>query len=186
MRTRIVFLLAALSIALSTMGSDCINSPWLVSVDLDPLGDCYTVNTGDGTWNDVSDPIDINDLIDDTFEQDVTAFRLYDIRVHVTDNYPDGTVGGTVSYAFDFGATQQILSFSGPSSSFKGEGVSLLDPEGLITYDQDVLDAFVQGLNNESFRPNSVTLSSEGSGPPVPPQTRVCVDLYLKADAEGN
>jgi hypothetical protein len=185
MKPGIVFAVTMVAVALSTMGSDCVNDPWIVSVDLDPLGACYGVNTGDGSWNDASDPIVINDLIDDTFEEDVTGFRLYDIRVRLTDNYPDGTVGGSVSYSFDSGATTELLTFSGPSSAFKGEGVSVLDPQGVITYDQDALDQFVQTLNNQPW-PQTAIVSSAGDGPPVPPSTQVCVDLYIQADAKGN
>jgi len=186
MKTKVIVALSAVSIWMSVTGSDCINSPFIAAVNLDPIASCFDVNPGDGTWNDQSDPIVIEDLIDDNFKDKIVGFRLYDIRVRVTDDYPDGTVSGThVSYSFDSAPFQQVITgFGGPSSAFKGNGVSLLDPQGLVTYDQTALEAFVAALNNQFGPPQSIVLSSAGSGPMVPAGVQVCVDVFVQADGE--
>jgi len=186
MRTNTVFFIIIVAVALSTMGSDCVNSPFTVSINLDPIAGCYDINPGDGMWDDSSPVIVISDLIDDEFEEDILGFRLFDIKVKATDNYPDGTVSGSVSYSLDGGPVNPLLSFSGQSSQFKGEGVSLLDPMGLITYDQAFLNALVTALNDPNFRPQTVMLLSSGSGPLVPVGVQVCVDVYIQADGQVN
>jgi hypothetical protein len=188
MKTKTMLLsISGLALAMSLMGSDCINSPFVVAVNLDAVSGCFDVNPGDGSWNDQTDPIVIQDLIDENFQEDITGYRLYDIRVRVSDNYPDGTVmGDHVSYSFDFGPfTQVITSFQGQSSQFKGQGVSLLDPQGLITFDQTALNAFVSALNDPNSTPQTIILSSAGSGPGSP-GIQVCVDIYIQADGEVN
>jgi hypothetical protein len=156
-------------------------------VNLDAVEGCYSVNPGDGTWNDQSDPIVISDLIDENYADDIKSYRLYDIRVRVNDAYPNGPVSGNVSYAFDGFSFQQILTFSGQSSQFKGTGVSLLNPGGLIIYNSAALNAFVSALNNPAGRPGTIVLRSAGGGPsPVPSGVQVCVDVYVQADAEVN
>ena len=80
------------TVALSVMGSECVNSPFIVSVNLDAMSACFEINPGDGTWNDMSDPIVIQDLIDENFKDDITGYRLYDIRVKVTDSLPSFTL----------------------------------------------------------------------------------------------
>jgi hypothetical protein len=137
----------------------------------------------------MSDRIVIQDLIDDSFEDDIVGFRLYDIRVKVTEGYPDGFVDGSVSYSFDDNPTFStvITRFQGQAAEFKGGGVSLLDPGTLITYNQAELEAFVDALNNSNSFPQVIVLASAGSGPPsVPDSEAVCVDIYVQADGEVN
>ena len=188
MKTKtVLFCVIAVAVAMSVMGSDCINSPFVVAVNLDAVDGCFDVNPGDGTWNDQTDPIVIQDLIDENFQDDITGYRLYDIRVRVSDNYPDGQVTGDhVSYSFDSGPfTEVITSFQGQGSQFRGQGVSLLDPQGLITYDQAALNAFVSALNDPSTTPQTIILSSSGTGP-ASPGIQICVAVYIQADAEVN
>jgi hypothetical protein len=188
MKSKPLFLLSVLTVALSVMGSECVNSPFIVSVNLDKIAECYDINPGDGTWNDQSDPIIIQDLIDENFKDDITGYRLYDIRVRVTATYPDGFVSGNVSYSFDFGPVNTVItSFQGQTADFKGNGVSLLNPGSLITYNQAELQAFVNALNDPNFTPQQVVLYSAGDGPePVPAGEQVCIEIYVQADAEVN
>ena len=188
MKNKTLFILCAMTVALSVMGSECVNSPFIVAVNLDAMSSCFDINPGDGTWNDTSDTIIIQDLIDDNFQDDITGFRLYDIRVKVTDGYPAGFVSGSVSYSFNFGPFNTIItSFQGQTAEFMGAGVSLLNPGTLITYNQAELNAFVTALNDPNFTPQQIVLSSTGAGPsPVPAGEQLCVDIYVQADAEVN
>ncbi len=188
MKNKPLLILCALTLALSVMGSECINSPFIVAVNLEAMSACFAINPGDGTWNDTSDPIVIQDLIDDNFEDDIVGFRLYDIRVKVTEGYPDGFVTGSVSYSFDSAPFSTVItSFQGQAAQFKQGGVSLLNPGTLITYNQAELQAFVNALNNPNSFPQVIVLSSTGTGPfPVPDGEHVCVDIYVQADGEVN
>jgi len=188
MKIKPLLLLSVLTVALSVMGSECINSPFIVAVNLEAMSACFEINPGDGTWNDTSDPIVIADLIDENFQDDIVGFRLYDIRVKVTEGYPDGFVTGSVSYSFDSAPFSTVItSFQGQAAEFKQGGVSLLNPGTLITYNQAELQAFVNALNNPNSFPQVIVLSSSGTGPsPVPAGEQVCVDIYVQADGEVN
>lgn len=188
MKIKPLLSLSVLAVALSIMGSECINSPFIVAVNLEAMSACFLVNPGDGTWDDMSDPIVIEDLIDDSFQDDIVGFRLYDIRVKVTEGYPDGFVSGSVSYSFDGGPLSTVItSFQGQAVQFKQGGVSLLNPGTLITYDQAELQAFVNALNNPNSFPQLIVLTSTGAGPsPVPDGEHVCVDIFVQADGEVN
>jgi hypothetical protein len=76
MKNKPLLLLCVLTLALSVMGSECINSPFVVAINLEAMSACFDINPGDGTWNDMSDRIVIQDLIDDSFEDDIVGFRL--------------------------------------------------------------------------------------------------------------
>jgi len=186
MNQRILVRIAVFGLVLSTIGSDCVRSPFVVSINLGPMEGCYDVNPGDGTWGIPIAPIVIDDLIDDNFEDDVAGFRLYDIKISVSDNYPDGNVAGTVWYTFspfDTTSFEELLRFEGQTSRFKGEGVSLLDPQGLFSFDSDALNLFTGSLNNPAARPEYVLLRSIGGGPLVPAGVQVCVNIFVQADA---
>ncbi len=190
MNARILVLIAVFALVLSSIGSDCVRSPFVVSVNLGPMEGCYDVNPGDGTWGIPIAPIVIDDLIDDNFQDDVSGFRLYDVKIKVSENYPDGNVAGTVWYTFDSNvnpfdttAFEVLLTFEGQTSRFKGEGISLLDPQGLFSFDSDALNLFVGSLNNPAARPEFVLLRSTGGGPPVPAGVQVCVNIFVQADA---
>jgi len=184
MKARFLVMVSALALVMSSTGSDCIRSPFTVSVNLGPMEGCYDVQPGDTTWGIPIAPIPISDLIDDNFEDNIVEFRLYDVRVKVSDNFPEGNISGTVWYAFDTPSPLNfLLTFAGPSSSFQGEGASILEQAGVFTVDPDVLVAFIGALNNSATRPEFVVLSSIGSGPPAPTGRQVCVDIYVQADA---
>ena len=183
MKAKTVLTIVAMTVALSTMGSECINSPFTVVANLDAIQQCYPVDQGSGTWIGQSDPIVISDLIDENFEDDITGYRLFDIRVKVTGPYPDGEVSGNLKYSFDSQPFQEILTFVGQSSQFKGSGVSFLNPGDLITINQAALNAFVAVLN-QSVLPQSIVLMSQGSGPPVPVGVSVCFEVFVQADAQ--
>jgi hypothetical protein len=185
MKAKIFLIVVALALVMSSTGSDCVRSPFIVSINLGPMEGCYGINPGDTMWGDFIAQIPIRDLIDDNFEDDVTAFRLYDIKVKVSDSFPDGDVSGTVWYSFDTPlANDSLLTFAGPSSRFKGEGASILDQQDLFTIDPDVLIAFVGTLNDPQLRPEYVVLRSNGTSPVVPAGGEVCVDIYVQADAK--
>ena len=190
MNVRILLVVSVFALVLSSIGSDCVRSPFVVSVNLGPIEGCYDVNPGDGTWGVPVAIIVIDDLIDDNFENDVTDFRLYDIKVRVSDSYPEGNISGTVLYTldtslvfFDTTTVETLITFSGQTSRFKGEGISFLDPQGLFSFDSEAVNTFVGALNNPAARPEVVVLRSTGSGPPVPDGAEVCVDVFVQADA---
>lgn len=180
-------LIAVLILSFSTLGSDCINDPFLVAVNLDLIEGVFSVNPGDGSFNDQSGVINIRNLIDSNFRDDIRGFRLYDIRVRVQGPYPAGTVSGDCYYSLDGGPERQFLSFAGAYSAYAA-GVSLLNPgtPPLVTRNAANLALLLAALNDINNLPGTIQLRGAGTGPAVTQTLQVVVEVYLQADAEVN
>lgn len=165
-------------IALSTMGSSCVNSPFLIAVNLDPLEGCYPVNSGNGTIN-TGITVNLAELVDETYRENIKDARLYDIRVYVT-----GAYGGSVSgQAFING--QLLLTFSGNWSAFSTPQTLL----GRSTHITPQAAGIAELMRVIKVRPlGMVTLSATGqvTPSPYPAGTQVCIEVYAQADAEVN
>lgn len=191
MNVKVAGLLLGLALVLSTIGAQCVNSPIVVTINLGAITGCYPVIPADGTWGATTSPIMIRDLIDDNFENGLLRFRLYDIRLRLTNNFPDGPLAGTIWFAFDTAALDTaaldtLFTFNGQSSDFENDGVSLLDPGNIIDLQEVNLNRFIGALNNISTLPQTVILKSSGSGPIALVLAQFCVDIYVQADAEIN
>jgi hypothetical protein len=183
MKPRIV--LVALMLVMSTLGSDCINDPFIVVVNLDLIEGRFRVNTGNGSFDDVSAVYNIRELIDDNFRDDLKKFRLYDIRVRVEGNHPTGTVTGTAYFRLDGGGWQQILSFSGPYSDYE-TSVSLLNPgtPPRVTINPEGRNILLNALNDIENLPGTIQLRGAGNGPAVTQSFFIVVEVFLQAEAE--
>ncbi len=180
MKTKLV--LAALFVAIATMGFECINDPITITLNLDPISGCWSVNTGNGSFNDTAGPFEIGNFIDPSFKGKIKKLRIYDIIVRASGPYPTGVVTGDGYFTFDNGTEHHLLHFSGQYSSY-ANGVSLLNPGGLVTYDQAGLAALISAIGNVNNLPQIVTLRGAGSGPAVTQNFDVCMDLKFQADA---
>src|SRR5262245_57716553 len=128
MSGKIAGALLAFALVMSTTGSECVNSPIVVTVNLGAISGCFPIVPLDTKWNALSDTMAVRDLIDDNFEDGLLRFRLYDIRMRLANNFPDGPVAGCVLFGFDSANPEDSLfTFSGQSSDFEEDGISLLD-----------------------------------------------------------
>jgi len=177
--------LGAMLVMLMTTGSDCINDPLIVALNVDPITGCFRVNAGNGQFNDQTAPIIIKGLIPSDFSDKLREVRLYDIRIRVTGPYPTGVVNGACYFRFDNQPEQLLMTFSGAYSSY-ANGVSLLNAGGLATYNPTGLQAFVAALSNVNNLPTQIVLRGQGSGPAVTQNFNLCVDIFIQADAVAN
>lgn len=181
MKRTLVFV--ALLVALTTMGFECINDPLVVAINLDPISGCWAVNTGNGSFNDTEGPLVIKDYIDPSYKDKIKALRIYDIIVRVSGPYPTGVVTGDGYFTFDAGTERRLLGFSGQYAAY-ANGVSLLNPGGLVTYDPVGLAALIAAFSNINNLPQQVVLRGAGSGPAVTQNFNLCMELKFQADAD--
>lgn len=177
MKTKIVLL--ALFVALATMGFECINSPFNVSLNLDPFSKCFDINPG-GTVNfGGSVSIDPRGLIDDSFEDKIQDARIYDITVQATGPFTGNVTNGQVTIN-----GIPILTYSGTWANFSTPQ-SILGRSAFITPQRGGILELVRVLK---LRPlQAVTLASIGTltgggVPPVPSGLGVCVKVYAQVD----
>ncbi len=138
-----------------------------------------------GFWSAETNPINIDDLLENRSPDKVKAFRVYDIRVGIKGPYPSGQVSGTVAFSFDGSPTfTPILSFEGLYSEF-AEGVSLVRRNNVITASTSGLESFLNALNNPNGRPTSIVLRTSGTTvTPVPDGVIVAVEIFAQADTD--
>lgn len=94
MKARIV--LASLFVALATMGFDCINDSFLVSVNVKGITGKFRVNPGNGSYDD-SKTIQPSDYLDVDFSNEIKDVRIYDIHVRTEGTFAGNVNSGTVS-----------------------------------------------------------------------------------------
>jgi hypothetical protein len=174
------FVLAAIFVALATMGFDCINDPILVSLNIDPFSACYDINPGPNTSYQGSVVIDPNDLIDDSYKDKVADARVYNITVQVRGAFAGSVTGGQVTIN-----GIPLLTYSGTWANFSTPQ-SLLGSSPYIHPQLAGIVELVRALKAKPLQP--VTLASTGSltgggVPPVPSGLSVCVNVYAQADA---
>ncbi|HET6272290.1 MAG TPA: hypothetical protein VFG32_04880 [Bacteroidota bacterium] len=181
-----IITLAVIFVGLSTLGSSCINDPFLISINVDPLTGCYTITPGSNLTFGGADTIDLATLVDDSYTDKIKNARFYDIRVQVTGTY-NGSVFGVgfindiplLNYGSGTNATSPT-----PWSSFATEQ-SLVGPSPFIKPQTAGITELIQVLQTRPL--SSVRLSSNGtlSGQsPVPSGLQVCIKVYAQADAE--
>jgi hypothetical protein len=165
--------LLVLAVAYAAMGSECINDPFVVSVNVEALEAVINIPAGSTTTFAGVTTISA----DEYFTTDVGAIqnlRIYDITVQSVGSY-GGTVTGTSTVN---GAT--LVSYSGPWSSF-ATPKSLLAPSSGVT----LTAAGVTALRTAVLGQQNVTLAAGGtlSTSPVP-ALQLIIKLYAQVDAE--
>jgi len=169
--------LSALLLMLSTMGSSCINDPFLISVNVDPLTGCYGINSGNGAIDDEID-VDLANLIDGSYVEKVKDARLYDIRVHVTGTYSGGSVTGQA-----FINDSLLFNFSGTWADFSTPQ-SLLGRSPHITPQGAGITELVRVLKARPLTVVTLRATGQATPSPYPSGTQFCVEVYAQADAE--
>lgn len=95
MKTKMI--LAALFIALTTMGFDCINNDFVVSVNIQGVTGTFYVNRGNGALFDGSKTFPASDYLNQDFSDEIKDVRIYDVRVSTGGPYTGSISNGTVS-----------------------------------------------------------------------------------------
>jgi hypothetical protein len=89
-------ILATLLVALTTMGFDCVNNDFLVSVNVNGVSGTFQVNRGNGNF-DGSKTILASDYLNPDFSDEIKDVRIYDVQVSSIGPYAGSVVNGTVS-----------------------------------------------------------------------------------------
>jgi len=186
-RMKNIFLFGVVVVLLGAVSGCEIIEGFMIALNLDPIQKCYMVQPDSlGRWSGITNPpVNIRDLIDPQYRNDIKTFRLYDIVVRVRGEYPNGQVSGFLFYRFDSTVVeQQLFRFSGKYSQY-APGVSLFNGDSLIITNQSLLNTFIAELSKPDSLPQTVTLRASGTTvTPVVDTVCVCVDIFLQADAE--
>lgn len=162
----------ALVVGVATMGSDCINEPFLVSVNLDEIAVTINIPAGTTTTYNGSRTITAAEYLDAGFAS-VENMRVYDITVQGV-----GTYTGTVTGSASVNGTP-ILSYNGTWASFATPR-SLLGASGLT-----LQAAGVTALKAAVEAAQTVTVAGSGSVSASPvPALQLIIRVYGQVDAE--
>ena len=165
--------LLVLALAYAAMGSECINDPFVVSVNVEALDAVINLPAGTVTTFAGSTTVGAAEY----FTTDVGAIqdlRIYDVTVQTVGTY-SGTVTGTSTVN---GAT--LVSYSGPWSSF-ATPKSLLTPSSGVTLNA----AGVTALRTAVLGQQNVTLAGGGTLSTTPvPALQLIIKVYAQVDAE--
>ena len=86
-------ILIGLTTALLTMGFNCVNDPFLLSVNL-PITALVNVDQGTTSYNE-STTITLNDQFDHSYANDIKSYRVYDLKIGTIGDF-SGTFSGIV------------------------------------------------------------------------------------------
>ena len=175
MRMKTIALLAVILAAFATLGFSCINEGFLVSINLEGISGVYTINAGDGKFNECSNPVSPNTYLGTTYaDADIRDARIYDIKVSTIGTYT-GNVNGSVTVN---GVT--ILTFNGAFSYFNTPRSLLTDPN--ITRSSPGILTLVTAIKNRQ----TITLCGTGgvSPSPFPSGQKVKIEVLGQIDAE--
>jgi hypothetical protein len=173
MNTRI--LLGILLLALPTMGSDCINDGFLISVNIEGITSKFDISPGnDPTFGPPNDCETIPASVYLTSEfGDYENVRIYDIKVTTVGTYP-GNVNGTV------------LVNGIPAASYSGSWSAFNTPQslltsGLVTRTGGGIGEMVLAVLNR----RDITVCGQGSVSqvPVPSGLSVVIEVFGQVDA---
>lgn len=170
MKMRVV--VVALFAALVTMGFQCINENFLVSVNIQGISGTYKINPGNGQFNDCVTK-NAGDYLDQNYKTFSNA-RIYDIKVSTIGTYT-GNLNGTATIN-----GTAILSFNGSFAYFNTPRSLLTDPN--ITRNPAGINVLVNAINNKQI----VTLCGVGAATPgpFPDGQYVKVEVFGQVDAE--
>lgn len=171
MKARMV--LAAMLVALTTTGSDCINDGFLVSVNVEGLSGSYAINPGGTLTFDESVTVPSSTYLNTDFGS-FQGVRIYDVRVHTV-----GTYGGT--------ATGTVNVNGVPAISFNGSWAAFNTPQSLLSSNLITRSpAGVSALIGAILQGQNVTLQAIGSVSqgPVPSGLSIVVEIFAQVDAQ--
>jgi hypothetical protein len=177
MKTKIV--LVALFVALATMGFDCINDNFLVSVNIKGISGTYNINPGNNlSFDGSTQPIDANTYLDKDYSDEIKDVRIYDIRLSTIGAYT-GNINGTAQVIVN-GVSTNLLGYSGSWSTFN-------TPQSLLTSSflsrsAGGVATLVKAIQNKQ----AVTLRGFGtlSQGPVPSGLSVKIEVFGQVDAQ--
>jgi hypothetical protein len=176
------YVLIALMVGLATMGFNCVNDPFVVSVNL-PLVLTYTVNNGNAGSNanfSGSATIALKDQIDPSYLGNLQAARSYDLRVSTIGDFAGNVSNGVVRIN-----NQTILTFAGAWNDFHTPQ-SVLGSSKLVSPNNVGVQVLLSAL--AQFRTDqNVTVKLDGSGTittPYPAGLKVQVELLSQVDAQ--
>jgi hypothetical protein len=170
MKAKIV--LISLFVALATMGFDCINDSFLVSVNVNGITGKFKINPGNNpNFGPPGDCVTItaSQYLDQSYSDEIQDVRIFDIKVSTIGTYA-GNVNGTATVN-----NVAILNYSGPWSSFNTPQ-SLLTSQ-LITRSAGGIGLLVNAIKNKQ----TIVLCGVGSVSQVP----VPDGLYIQVDVSG-
>ena len=181
MKTKII--LATLFVAMATMGFDCLNDPIIVTVNLDDVEVCSDVHPS-GAFDETSTYVLAN-YVPESYRDNITGLRIYDVTIHVHHAPPTGGVTGSLLFIHG-GTTDSLLTFSGNYTDFLAD-VSVLNSGGHIKL-KSGFNVLMNMLTNPSGPPASVTLRGVGTASPGPgtDTVEVCCVVKFQASAKVN
>lgn len=177
---------AAILLALSSVGSSCVNEGVMVSVNLNPIVGRFRLGTN--TTFAAAITVKLDSVISSEYKNNIRQGRVYDLKVRVEGDYA-GAVSGIVAIRIDGDSLKPILRFpeSGSAnwSAFR-TSQSLLEKSPYLSPQPEGIDILLRALTSSPL-PN-VTLATLGtlSVAPVPDNLYVNVEVYLQADVEVN
>ena len=86
-------ILIGVTTALLTMGFNCVNDPFMLSVNL-PISALINVDQGTTSYNE-SQSITLNDQFDHSYADNIKNYRVYDLRIGTIGDF-SGTFSGYV------------------------------------------------------------------------------------------
>ncbi len=187
MKPRIV--LAAVLLALSTLGSSCIREGFLIPVNL-TIDQCYPLSQGPAGPFTMVYTIALSPLVDASVRNDVKAVRFYDMKISTNGAY-SGVVAVQV-YVNDVllasiggppnNATAVPWSTFSTPQSLLGSSPYIKASSGGVTVLVSALNQIVQDQNA------SLRLEATGvtAGAALPAGLSVCLEILAQADVEMN
>lgn len=184
MKHQFLTTLAALIVALSTLGSSCVNDNVLVAVNLTPISARFRLGTGAMFAGAIT--VNLDSLIAAEYKNKLRQGRVYDFKVRVEGEY-SGAIAGAAAIRVDSAQSRLVLRFpetgSVPWSVF-------YTPQSLLTSSQYLSpqsEGIAELLRALTMSPlPRITVSTLGAlnGTPIPDNLYVTIDLFLQADAQ--
>jgi hypothetical protein len=172
-------IIPAILIALSTMGFECINEGFEITLNLDPFNGCYFVNTGTNPNFSGETTIDTKTLYDDGYE--LTGVGLYDVQIQTVGTNLGAVTNGRV-YVRVFGSPAPgtlLATYAGSWSDFLTPRSILTSPT-LVQLNTAGVDLLVQAVMTKQV----VVLRGQGTVQTIPPtstESQVCVKAFAQA-----
>jgi hypothetical protein len=161
-----------LLLGVGTMGSTCINDPFLVAVNLQALTDTVNIAAGTTTTWSGQTTISAGSYLNSDFGN-LQNVRIYDIRVTGVGTY-SGNVTGSVSINGTL-----LISFTGPWSTFNTTQSLLTSPA--ITRNA----AGIAALRTAVLGGQAVTIAGSGTVSTSPvPALKVIIEVLGQVDAQ--